>query len=299
MQPINYHHIYVQDLQIEHISKNIQLSILRTDAIHSIISGNKWFKLQLQLKDAVQKGFTHIGTFGGAYSNHLVATAYACQMQQLKSIGIVRGEPTNPPSHTLQDAQKFSMQLNHVERSTYKNKEAIKEQYLEQDSAIYWINEGGYSHLGAAGAQLMTQWIPDTATHIVCAVGTGTMMAGLIKGALPHQQVIGISALKGHWELHNDVLALLTAAEKQKKIHVIHDYHFGGYAKCNPKLIDWMNHLYRLYQLPTDRVYTSKMMYGLFQLLEQGYFAPGSRIVAIHSGGLQGNLSLPVGELLF
>lgn len=299
MLPINYHRIYIQDLPNKYISENIQLSVLRTDYIHPVISGNKWFKLQLQLKDAVQKGFTHIGTFGGAYSNHLVATACACQMQQLKSIGIVRGESNNPLSHTLQEAQNFSMQLNYVERSAYKNKEAIKKQYSEQGLAMYWINEGGYSPLGAEGAQLMTQWIPDNATHIVCAVGTGTMMAGLIKGALPHQQVIGISALKGHSELHNDVLALLTAAEQQKTFHIIHDYHFGGYAKCNQNLLDWMNHLYRLYQLPTDRVYTSKMMYGLFQLLEQGYFAPGSRIVAIHSGGLQGNLSLPVGELLF
>jgi 1-aminocyclopropane-1-carboxylate deaminase len=189
------------------------------------------------------------------------------------------------------------MQLQFVSRTDYGNKELLK-QSLHQDN-WYWVNEGGYAILGAEGVTDMYKWIDDSYTHIACATGTGTMMAGLIKGAAPHQHIIGITALKGHDSLQQEICHLLTTKEAEKPFTIFNEYHFGGYAKHPKALLDWMNYLYKNYQLPTDIVYTSKMLYGIFNLIESGYFSKGSKIIAIHSGGLQGNLSLPKGSLVF
>ncbi len=297
MQPIFYDNVYVQPLLKSSTNNNIFLDILRLDKLHNVVSGNKWFKLQLQIKDCKQAKKNTIATFGGAYSNHIVATAYACKLEGLNSIGIIRGHESKQLNHTLQQAQGLGMQLQFVSRTDYGNKELLK-QNLQQDN-WYWVNEGGYATLGAEGVTDMYKWIDDSYTHIACATGTGTMMAGLIKGAATHQHIIGITALKGHDSLQQEITHLLTTKEAEKPFTILADYHFGGYAKHPKALLDWMNHLYTTYQLPTDIVYTSKMLYGVFNLIESSYFAEGSKIMAIHSGGLQGNLSVPKGSLVF
>ncbi len=270
--------------------------VLRLDLIHPIISGNKWFKLKYQIEEANALKHTTIATFGGAYSNHIVATAFACNTLGLNSIGYIRGEEPKSFSHTLQKAVSFGMQLKFLSREDYKEKEKIK----LAGNYFYWIEEGGYSILGAKGASEILQQV-DTSeySHILCSCGTGTMMAGLITAALPHQTTIGFSALKGNFELEENILKIIPVASKNKPYKIIHDYHFGGYAKQTKELIRFMNFIYNKTQVPTDFVYTSKLIYGVIDLCNQSYFSKVSKLLIIQSGGLQGNLSLPNGTLSF
>ncbi len=271
--------------------KNISLTVLRLDEWHPVVSGNKWFKLQYYLQDAIDKGFDTIATFGGAYSNHIVATAFAGNEMNLKCIGIIRGEESQNLSHTLLQAKEYGMQLQFLSREEYKNKEAIKETF----SNVYWINEGGYGKLGAKGMEEIKPYIPDfkTYTHLICAVGTGTTLAGLVKMALPNQAVIGISILKNNFSIEKEVADLLSFEDKQKHYTIQHDYHFGGYAKYKPALIDFINETWQQHHLPLDFVYTAKAFFGLQDMImNKQTIAAGSRVLFIHTGGLQGNLSL-------
>jgi 1-aminocyclopropane-1-carboxylate deaminase len=276
---------------------NIDAAVLRIDEIHTIVSGNKWYKLKYHLADAIEQNKHTIATFGGAYSNHIVAAAFACKEAGFKSIGIIRGEKPAHFSDTLLAAESYGMQFHFVTRDAFKNKSLLKEQL---DNNYYWINEGGFSILGMKGASEILQTIDTSSyTHIIAACGTGTMLAGLINAALPHQQVIGISALKGHTGLENDIIQLLPPEKKQHPFTIFHNYHFGGYAKHPAALIEWMNELWNFENLPTDIVYTSKLLFAVKELCNSKYFTPNHKLLIIHSGGLQGNLSLPKNTLSF
>ena len=295
---VNKHLIKLQELDFKPFKSSLRVFVLRLDLIHPTVSGNKFFKLKHPLQQAMAQGFSNIATFGGAYSNHIVATACACHQLGLNSIGIIRGDELPTLSPTLVEAQQWGMKLHFVSRTAYKNKEEIKQHFPNTDK-YYWINEGGYSSLGADGLFDVYEWIDSCFTDIVCAVGTGTMMAGLIKGAQPHQTITGISVLKGYANQLEDVKALLNEHEINKQYTLLSNFHFGGYAKFNPALIEWMNNFYLQHQVPTDIVYTAKMMKAVEQLVSDGHFKENSKIVMIHSGGLQGNLSLSNGTLLF
>ncbi len=277
--------------------KNIVFDVLRLDAIHKNISGNKWFKLKYYLQDAVENGFKTVATFGGAYSNHIIAMAAACKNADLKSIGIIRGEGDVKLSHTLLYAQQLGMQLQFVSRLKYRDKESIKKIFTD----AYCIDEGGYGSIGAKGAAeiLGLSKFKTSYSHIICAVGTGTMMAGIIQSANPGQQVIGISAMKGNDELINKVSALLTDDCAEKQYHIEHLYHFGGYAKHPAELITYMNAVYTAHNLPTDIIYTAKVFYAIEQMVKNNDVPANSKVLMVHSGGLQGNLSLPNGKLYF
>lgn len=285
-------HIRIQSVKADWLQKrNIHLDVLRLDEWHPVVSGNKWFKLRLYLQDALAKGFTTVATFGGAYSNHIVATAFACREEGLQSTGIIRGEQPKQLSHTLLRAEEYGMRLQFVSQEEYREKEKIKALFPD----VYWINEGGYGELGAAGAagilSLVNEW--ETYTHIVCAVGTGTTMAGLVKQALPHQTVVGFSALKNNTGLEQEVRKLMQEPDQRKPFSLVHDYHFGGYAKYNAALLDSMNEVWQQHRLPLDFVYTAKAFYGLQDMIKKGeVFPAGSRVLFIHTGGLQGNESL-------
>jgi len=273
------------------------IDVLRLDLIHPVVSGNKWFKLKYAIQAALQLNKKAIATFGGAYSNHIVAAAYACKQAGLQSIGIIRGEKSTTPSPTLQAAQQYGMQLHFVSREAFKNKETCKQSF---DVGTYCINEGGYSTEGMLGASEILQVIDTSSyTHIICSCGTGTMMAGLINAALPHQSIIGISALKGHTGLESDIKKLLPQHKQQQPFTLFHDYHFGGYAKHPPILIDWMKQLWQQENLPTDIVYTSKLLYAVKDLCTKNSFDKNSKLLIVHSGGLQGNQSLPINTLPF
>ncbi len=290
--------ITVQRIEAEWLRQHsIVLDVLRLDKWHPTVSGNKWFKLQYYLKDARDKSYSAIATFGGAYSNHIVATAFACREMELNCIGIIRGEEPPMLSHTLCEAQEYGMQLTFMSREKYRDKEAIKT--LRND--VYWINEGGYGALGADGASEILRLINDIEaySYLVCAVGTGTTLAGMIKNALPHQTVFGFSALRNNRSLEEEVKQLLSEEERRKKFAVIHDYHFGGYAKYTPALLSYMNAVWQEHHLPLDFVYTAKALYGLEDMIRKDEIVPLSHILFVHTGGLQGNKSLPENTLLF
>lgn len=300
MDFLHFDKIFTQKILYIHLAEDmVQLDILRLDELHPVVSGNKWFKLKYYINDATIKGFSKIATFGGAYSNHILATAFACKEAGLESIGIIRGEEPKLWSATLRQANELGMQLIFMDRTSFKQKETRKVLFAKTD--WYWVEEGGYGIFGAKGASEITGFLEDKGTnytHLICAAGTGTMMAGLIKSALPHQTVIGINILKNEGLLQ-EMEALLSEEEKQKKYILFNEYHFGGYAKHPPQLIEYMKELWQKYELPTDLVYTSKLMFAVFDLIQKEFFDQGSKLIVIHSGGLQGNSSLAAGILPF
>lgn len=293
----NTQNITIQKLS-DAYTKYADVSILRLDRVHPIISGNKWFKLKYYIAGSIRQSKHTIATFGGAYSNHIVATACVGQENGLQTIGFIRGEAGGQPSHTLQQARSYGMKIVFVDRQQYREKERIVQAYHQP--GWLWIPEGGYGQEGVKGTAEILK-ITDTSmySHIACAVGTGTMMAGLIRQAMGHQEVIGISVLKGNLDAAMQLKALLSVEEQQKKYTINHDYHFGGYAKHPEALLSFMRQTWQEEKLATDIVYTSKLLYGIKDMLQQQQFPPGSRLLLIHSGGLQGNGSLPANTLPF
>ena len=271
---------------------DLELQIKRLDLIHPLISGNKFYKLKDNIYAAQQQGLQQLLTFGGAYSNHIAATAAAGKLLNIPTIGIIRGEELehqalNP---TLTTAQQNGMQLHFVSRQKYRQRHEAE--YLAGLSAkfpyAYIIPEGGTNALAVQGCQeILSEKDLQTYDVICCAVGTGGTISGLINASAEHQQVIGFPALKGdfliqdiqHWTQKSNWL-------------LIQDYHFGGYAKVTPALLDFIQRFEQQYQIPLEPIYTGKMLFGLFELIKQNYFVKGSRILVIHSGGLQGKTSL-------
>jgi 1-aminocyclopropane-1-carboxylate deaminase/D-cysteine desulfhydrase-like pyridoxal-dependent ACC family enzyme len=281
--------------------RKIRLSVARLDEIHPVISGNKLFKLHYFLEQALQSTHKTILTFGGAYSNHLAATAFGCKSLGLKSIGIVRGERPLLLSHTLAQCEANGMQLEYISREDYKDKERsflIDEFYNVYGDCLV-VPEGGYHPLGAKGASIIMDKIrPFGATHICTAVGTATTLAGLLLNSHNNETIIGIPVLKQLTDI-NERISFLCGSEKTNDLHIFDEYHFGGYAKKNNQLLEFMNEIYTRYYLPTDFVYTGKMLYAVFDKIQEGFFREGSHIICLHTGGLQGNNSLPEGTLVF
>lgn len=296
--------IHLQNIRVDTVdflSKfHTKVHVLRLDLIHPVISGNKWFKLKEYFQEAGMLNKKTILTFGGAYSNHIAATAAAAKLAGFKSIGIIRGEKPANVSHTLQNASEQGMALYFISRTDYKNKLIPKEvfdQHREED--IYIIEEGGFGIKGVEGAEGILHQIDSSSyTHIIDSVGTGTTVAGLLESSEKDQSIIGLSALKNNYSLLQQVEGLVSE-ENKKRFSLLHDYHFGGYAKYSVPLINFMNEWYRLTGIPSDFVYTGKLFFAVRDLICKNYFPPGSKILVIHSGGLQGNQSLQKGTLIF
>lgn len=272
-------------------NKNTTLDVLRLDKIHPVISGNKWYKLKYHLENFYSKKYNGILTFGGAWSNHLIATACTCFINKIDCVGIVRGEKPPKLSYTLSEAAKFKMHLNYISRSAYSQKEesAFKEKLMILYPEFYIVPEGGAGPEGEKGAaEIMKLVVQNDYTHIICAVGTGTMLKGLLNARLRGQEVKGIVVLKGYNEV-----------TRVNDSELIHNYHFGGYAKFNNDLLDFMNKFFGYCEIPTDIVYTGKLAYGIVDMINKNHFPPQSKILMIHSGGLQGNNSLEKGSLIF
>ncbi len=281
--------------------KEVRLSVLRLDKIHPLVSGNKMFKLHYFLEEALASKHRTIITFGGAYSNHLAATAYACKARELKSIGIVRGEKPIHLSHTLQQCEHDGMILKYIPRNDYDKKddpEFIKELQSEFGNGII-IPEGGYHPLGAKGAALIYELLNDKDyTDIALATGTTTTLAGILIAAKPTQNIIGITVLKGITDSAAR-LSELTGLAHFDNLQIFNDYHFGGYAKRTDALMTFMNDCWLKHRMPLDFVYTAKTLYGITDLIKKDKFKKGSNIICLHTGGLQGNKSLPLNLLLF
>jgi len=296
--------IPAENIRVDRVSflseSDTTVDVLRLDLIHPVISGNKWFKLKEYLKEAASLRKKIILSFGGAFSNHIIATAAAAKINGWKSIGIIRGERPATFSPTLLAAVDYGMELYFISREDYKKKIIPSEVFTaySQDE-IYMINEGGYGQKGMEGAKDMLNHIDSTSyTHLIGAAGTGTSLAGLIEASDPVQKIIGIPVIKNNFSLQQEIENLI----REKNCHrftLIHDYHFGGYARHSPSLIDFMNQWYRLTGIPSDFVYTGKLFFAVNDLVRKNYFPAGSKILLIHSGGLQGNQSLPKGTLIF
>jgi 1-aminocyclopropane-1-carboxylate deaminase len=293
---INTNLATIQSLNLGKDQK-VAIDVLRLDLIHPIISGNKWYKLRFYLEEAIKEGYTEIASFGGAYSNHIIATACACKAHHLSSVGFIRGDKTEPLSHTLQAAVNYGMELNFISRADYKLKNELIENYMQPHR--YWIPEGGYGILGAKGAASILDKVPlKNYSHIIAAVGSGTMLAGLLNGSMDNQTIIGISSQKNNLSLESEVIHL-TQSINQHRLIMMHDYHFGGFAKHPAELLHFMADFWEKESIPTDLVYTGKVFFAVTDLLQKQYFKQGDSILVIHSGGLQGNLSLPEKSLPF
>jgi len=281
--------------------KKLSVDVLRLDKIHPIISGNKWFKLKYYILDALVKKNSII-TFGGAYSNHIIATAQLAKDMQLSSTGIIRGEESNQPSPVLAMAKEMNMKIKFIPRNEYLKRESegfisgIKSKY--PGSLI--IPEGGWGEQGIRGSEEIIKVVKNNNyTHILCAVGTGTTFIGLANASDFFQQIIGICVLKGANSMLDEKKRYLADPKKIKNCLINHEYHFGGYAKKNKELFDFMNGLYSKTGIPTDFVYTGKLFYAAFDLIKKDFFPTESKLLLIHSGGLQGNSSLSTGVLNF
>ena len=269
----------------------VQITIKRLDQIHPQISGNKFFKLKYNFLEAKQLGLSKLITFGGAYSNHIAATAYAAHLFGFESIGIIRGEELaykslNP---TLQTAQQFGMQLEFVSREKYKLKDSVDYllQLEQQHSNAYIIPEGGTNLAAIRGCQeILTPTDLQQFDVICCAVGTGGTILGLIEASANHQLILGFSALKGSF-LRKEV----ASHTSKTNWTILDDYCFGGYAKTSTELFKFIEQFEVQHHIPLEQVYTGKLLYGLFDLIKKSYFKNGCRILVIHSGGLQGKIT--------
>ena len=268
--------------------KNVSLYVKREDRIHSLISGNKYRKLKYNTQKAIIEKYDTLLTFGGAFSNHIVATACAAKENGLRSVGIIRGEELaykwkeNP---TLSMASELGMELKFISRSDYRKKhtERCKERLRSEFGRFYLLPEGGTNDLAVKGCEeILTE--EDTDFDIISScVGTGGTIAGIINTASSKQYVLGFPALKGNF-LKKDIRKFTTNANWD----LITDYHFGGYAKVSEALINFINDFMIATHIPLDPVYTGKMLFGIFDMIRKDAFSPGTKILAIHSGGLQG-----------
>ncbi len=268
------------------------LDMLRLDLLHPVISGNKWFKLRLNIRHAIDGGFKTIVTFGGGYSNHLIATACVSKMFGIKSIGIVRGR-YDVLTPTLVNCRMAGMELIFVSKEEYERKEDtawIRELAAHFDE-LFIIPEGGANDWGRAGAGLIDRFISHDYTHIALSVGTGTTLTGLRNKLDNKQQILGFVPMKQGAYLKDHITEHLHA-DKNANWQLFDDWHFGGFGKWNDELLQFMHDFYLTANIPLDIVYTSKMMYGIKQLLAADFFPPDARVLCIHTGGLQGNVSV-------
>lgn len=268
--------------------KQVSLVVKREDLIHPFISGNKFRKLKYNLLEALNAEYKTIVTFGGAYSNHIAATAYAGKAYGLRTVGIIRGEELarnwqeNP---TLALAHANGMEFRFVSRAQYRTKTDMCFYKALQDEIgpFYMVPEGGTNALAVKGCEeILTA--ADRDFNVICSsVGTGGTLAGIINSSGPGQQILGFASLKGDF-LTKDIRNFAV----RENWTLNRDYHFGGYAKVSGTLIEFINYFKDRTGIPTDPIYTGKMIFGILDLVKHGHFIPGTKILAIHTGGLQG-----------
>ena len=277
---------YNQKIPLE--TDDYSLYIKREDLLHPHVSGNKFRKLYYNLQKAKEDNYSTLLTFGGAFSNHILAVAAAGKENCMKTIGVIRGEElrekvsSNP---TLNKASEFGMVFDFVSREDYrkKNEEAFLQRLKEQFGDFFLLPEGGTNNLAVKGCEEILEEIDADFDFICCAVGTGGTISGIINSSKVSQQVLGFPALKGDF-LNEDICKFVT----QSNWGLVTDYHFGGYAKVTEGLVEFINNFYQKFQVPLDPIYTGKMAFGVLDLIEKKKFPKGSKILMIHTGGLQG-----------
>ncbi|WP_394750139.1 1-aminocyclopropane-1-carboxylate deaminase/D-cysteine desulfhydrase [Spongiimicrobium salis] len=268
--------------------KQVALQIKREDLIHPLISGNKYRKLKYNIAAAQTAGKKTLLTFGGAYSNHIAATAYAGKLHQLHTIGIIRGEELEfkwKDNPTLRLASEHGMRFKFVDRKTYRNKEdsSFLEDLGMEFGDFYQLPEGGTNALAVKGCEEILNVEDHTFDIIATSVGTGGTLSGIINAAKDGQKVLGFPALKGDF-LKEDICKFV----RKDNWELCTSYHFGGYAKVTPDLIRFINDFKKQTQIPLDPIYTGKMVYGILDMIKHDYFKPQTKVLVIHTGGLQG-----------
>ncbi|WP_179335741.1 1-aminocyclopropane-1-carboxylate deaminase/D-cysteine desulfhydrase [Winogradskyella costae] len=275
-----------QHLSIPNTS--IEITIKREDLIHPFISGNKYRKLKFNIEQAKTNNIKTLLTFGGAFSNHIAAVAYAGKEYGFNTIGVIRGEELKEKKDlnpTLTFAKSCGMQFEFVSREVYRNKtngdfiNSLRNEFGD----FYLIPEGGTNELAVKGCEEILEADDFNFDYICCAVGTGGTISGLINTSKKHQKILGFPALKGDF-LQEDIRKFAN----QDNWKLITNYHFGGYGKIKPELIAFINTFKNDYNIPLDPIYTGKMLFGIFDLIALGYFPKDSKILVIHTGGLQG-----------
>jgi 1-aminocyclopropane-1-carboxylate deaminase len=270
----------------------VALFIKRDDLLHPEVSGNKWYKLKYHVDDAIQKGMQSVVTFGGAYSNHLAATAAYCDAHGLKATAYVRGE-IDTTNITMQTCIKYGMELIPLSRGAYREKD--NQHFLDSLHLIhpqaFIIPEGGGGSLGIKGA---SEILDDRCAEydlIACAVGTGTTAMGMLQGSEKHQSILAIPVHK-HIKIFEEKLFADRLKDNGLSSRLLIDGtgHFGGYAKWNETLLGFINQFYNRYQIKLDPIYTGKAMYTLLQWLREGRIEKGQKVLFIHTGGIQGAL---------
>ena len=272
------------------------VTVKRFDEMHSTVNGNKWFKLMFNLDEMKRRGAKQLVTFGGAYSNHIYATAAVAMELGLHSVGIIRGEEPKEFSPTLLFAKECGMELCFISRSDYeeRNSEEMKAWVHEKWESAFLVPEGGANYLGMNGAMQMVSEEDFEFDHWLVAAGTGTTAAGLLVQSKPHQKVWIYSALKGEHYMRNEIRNKLiyffhdeTAADEVlERAVVFSEDEFGGYGKFNDRLIEFVQEMNRVHELPLDVVYTGKLMHSF---LVQNKKPNDGSVLMFHTGGLQGN----------
>jgi 1-aminocyclopropane-1-carboxylate deaminase/D-cysteine desulfhydrase-like pyridoxal-dependent ACC family enzyme len=282
--------IPLQQLIDEHTTKHgINLYMLRTDLNNKHISGNKLYKLKHNLIEAKKLNLNTILTYGGAYSNHIAATAAAGKAHNFKTIGIIRGEEYPELNPTLKFAKGCGMEIHYYSRSTFRDKALLKEKTNKEFGNLnpYIIPMGGSNELGIKGCTEIIDAIKVDFDIITAGCGTGATLAGIISSINDNQTAIGFPALKAPGYIKEEIEK--NWISNKSNWHINDDYHFGGLAKTKPELLSFMEKFEVKYGIPLDKVYTGKMMFGIYNLIEKSHFKKGTTIVAVHTGGLQGN----------
>jgi len=288
---IKFHQSPIQEIKDDLLrGSGIRLFLKREDLIHKYVSGNKWRKLKYNLLEATGSGHSTLLTFGGAYSNHIHATAIAAREAGFRSIGIVRGEETFPLNPTLNFATNCGMELDYLSRENYRfrNEPELIESLKRKFGKFYLLPEGGTNLLALKGCAEIIDEIDMEYDMICVSVGTGGTLAGIISGLKGRKKVIGYSTLRENF-LEEEVKKLIRLNQcDYSNWKICSDYHFGGYAKFDMTLIEFINRFNQTTGIALDPVYTGKMMYGIYKMIEEGKFGKNKKILAIHTGGLQG-----------
>lgn len=263
----------------------VQLYLKREDLIHPHISGNKWRKLKYNLIQAAADEYDTLLTFGGAYSNHILATAHAGQLLGFRTVGIIRGEEYSPLNPVLAEAQKAGMELHYMPRWRYRQKECaeVTEELASLFGRFYLLPEGGTNQLAVQGCREIAQEIDIPYDLICCACGTGGTLAGVISGLCGQQAALGIAVLKGESFLQEEISALVVP-DSSVQWAVSCDYHFGGYARKNSELLQFIDQFYATQNIQLDPVYTGKLMFGIYDMIQRGLIPSGQTVVALHTG---------------
>jgi len=270
----------------------ISLYLMREDLNHVALSGNKWHKLKYNILEARKLKKNTLLTFGGAFSNHVYATAAAGKIFNFRTIGVIRGEEHLPLNPTLSFAKENGMEIYYMDRTSYRKKDSneIIEDLKRRFGDFYLIPEGGSNELAVKGCSELIDKIDLDFDFVCCPCGTGGTLAGLISGLNGKSNALGFAVLKGASFLRENVQLLLkkSGGESLNNWGINLDYHFGGYAKIDRELLNFVNDFYAITKIPMEPIYTGKMLFGIYDLISKGFFEQGTRIIAIHTGGLQG-----------